>query len=71
MRMNTFCLYQHRTASVSFLLCKKQMKGGVNYDDRQNAASVCCLHQHYCPTTGRNENTEEAPKCVHRHKAAE
>ena len=52
-----------------FLLCKKLMKSGVDYNKRENALQSICAFQYKCPKTGLQENTESAKRC-YKHQSA-
>ena len=62
--MNRYiCPNQKRMREHGFLICKRAMQDGIDYSKKENASTVVCPHQHYCPTTNRAENTENAKEC--------
>lgn len=49
------------------LACKKAMKEGVDYNIQENAYTVFCCCQRYCPTERRTINSDGAKKCYEYH----
>ena len=61
--MRYCCPYAVNLRPHDFLLCKKEMKDGVNYKETGNAISVICLYQKYCRDLGKRINSEDARDC--------
>lgn len=68
---NYRCPLAERRKCAGFLLCRAMEKEGKDYNSRQNALDVICLHQKQCMVTGMMENTDEARECHSGHIAAE
>ena len=57
------CPAQIRKNTHPFLMCELAKKEGVDYNLRENALTIVCAYQHYCPHTKRIENTEGFKAC--------
>lgn len=57
------CPAQIRKNIHPFLMCELAKKEGVDYNLRENAQTIFCACQHYCPQTKRAENTEGCKAC--------
>ena len=57
------CPAQIRKNTHPFLMCELAKKEGVDYNPRENAYTIVCACQHYCPHTKRVENTDAFKAC--------
>jgi len=49
-------------------MCEYLKEDGVDYNLKENARKVSCIHQHYCPCTKRSENTAQYKECYEYHR---
>lgn len=61
------CPYATRLKVIQSLACKKAMQDGVDYNLKENALTVFCACQRYCPTERRVINSDGAQKCFDFH----
>lgn len=53
----------HNSNFRSGIMCKKEMKEGVDYNDAKNFFQIFCPHQRECRCSKGVVNTEKAKKC--------
>lgn len=69
--MSWQCPYGVRLKCVNNgLVCKNAMKDGVDYNLQENALTVFCACQRYCPAERRAINSDGAKKCYEYHSKA-
>lgn len=61
--MTFVCPFTDKRNQYRFLMCKYQMKDGVDYNVRDNAFKVMCAHQKYCQCVQGIVNSEGAKAC--------
>lgn len=69
MNAKYICPAQIRKNIHPFLMCELLKKDNVDYNLRENALTIACPNQHYCPCTKRPENTAEYKVCYDNLKA--
>lgn len=57
------CPYAMRVKCVSCILCTKQMKSGVDYNQQQNALTAYCACQRFCTIERRVIQSDNAKQC--------
>ena len=45
------------------IMCSKEQKEGVDYNDKKNFFEIFCPHQRICNCSKKVINTEQAKKC--------
>ena len=54
---------RHNQTFRNAIMCDKEMKDGVDYNQNKNFFDVYCPHQRQCNCTKGVVNTEKAKKC--------
>ena len=60
------CPHTVRKRNIHFLMCKKQMKDGMVYNDEKTAITAICGYQFECRNTHQMEHTRQAMFCKFR-----
>ncbi len=61
------CPYAVRFKGAQSLGCRKAMKGGVDYNLRENQLTAFCACQRYCPDCKQVINSDGAKQCYEYH----
>ncbi len=61
--MNYCCPNATRMRQYRYIMCKAEMKSGVDYTQLINANKTFCPFQYYCRISGKTENTDRAKEC--------
>lgn len=57
------CPYAVRRRQYKFLMCRKQMEDGIDYNNTANALNAFCAHQRTCKCNNAVINSEGAREC--------